>query len=189
MKILKIYCVLCALLVLNMSLDAQENNKEERLDSIIISSSRIQLPFKENSRTITVISSTEIMESPAATITELLQQVAGVDIRRRGVNGMQADLYIRGGGFDQTLLLIDGIKMDDAQTGHHTMNMALPIEVIQRIEIIKGPAARVFGQNAFTGAINIVTKNDADNVNMARFQVGSYNQQRVSGTIGKDFGK
>jgi len=188
MKILKIYCVLCALLVLNMSLDAQENNKEERLDSIIISSSRIQLPFKENSRTITVISSTEIMESPATTITELLQQVAGVDIRRRGVNGMQADLYIRGGGFDQTLLLVDGIKMDDAQTGHHTMNMALPIEVIQRIEIIKGPAARVFGQNAFTGAINIVTKNDADNVNMARFQVGSYNQQRVSGTIGKDFG-
>ena len=106
MKILKIYCVLCALLVLNMSLDAQENKKEEHLDSIIISSSRIQLPFKENSRTITVISSTEIMESPATTITELLQQVAGVDIRRRGVNGMQADLYIRGGGFNTHALCL-----------------------------------------------------------------------------------
>ena len=188
MKILKIYGVLCALLAINTSLIAQESNKEEQLDSIIISSSRIHLPFKENSRTITVISSTDIMESPATNITELLQQVAGIDIRRRGAYGMQADLYIRGGGFDQTLLLIDGIKMDDAQTGHHTMNMALPIEVIQRIEIIKGPAARVFGQNAFTGAINIVTKNDADTVNMAKFQVGSYNQQHISGTVGKDFG-
>ena len=50
---------------------------------------------------------------------ELLQQVAGIDIRRRGTSGMQADLYIRGGGFDQTLLLIDGIKVEDPQTGHH----------------------------------------------------------------------
>ena len=50
---------------------------------------------------------------------------------------MQADLYIRGGSFDQTLLLIDGFKVDDPQTGHHTMNLALPIEVIKRIEVIK----------------------------------------------------
>ena len=51
---------------------------------------------------------------------------------------MQADLYIRGGTFDQTLLLIDGIKVEDPQTGHHTMNMTLPLEVIEKIEITKG---------------------------------------------------
>jgi len=52
----------------------------------------------------------------------LLQQEVGVDIRQRGPAGTQADLYIRGGGFDQTLLLIDGIKLEDAQTGHHLLS-------------------------------------------------------------------
>lgn len=161
----------------------------EQLDSVLIKSDRIDLPFKENSRTIKVITASQIKQSAASNVVELLQQVAGVDMRRRGTAGMQADLYIRGGSFDQTLILIDGIKVEDPQTGHHTMNMALPLDVIKRIEIIKGPAARVFGQNAFTGAINIVTKTNADAVNTLGYQLGSYNQQHVSGTVGKDFNK
>src|SRR5690606_23129342 len=156
-------------------LNAQEATRQN-LDSVVVASSRIDLPFKENSRTISVITSKDIKESAATNVADLLQQVAGVDIRRRGASGMQADLYIRGGGFDQTLLLIDGIKVEDAQTGHHTMNMALPIDVIERIEIIKGPAARVFGQNAFTGAINIVTKSALENTVSIGAQAGSYGQ-------------
>ena len=183
----KILLFSLALCTASYTLFAQEIEKEQQLDSVIISSTRIDLPFSENSRTITVISSKDIKNSAATNVADLLQQEAGVDIRRRGTSGMQADLYIRGGGFDQTLLLIDGIKVEDAQTGHHTMNMALPIEIIERIEIIKGPAARVFGQNAFTGAINIVTKKDATKVNSVGYQLGSYNQQNVTGTIGKDF--
>lgn len=161
--------------------------KKVELDSIIINSTRISLPFKDNSRTIKVITSEQIKQSATTNIADLLQQVAGVDIRRRGLNGMQSDIYIRGGSFDQTLLLIDGIKVEDAQTGHHTMNMALPLEVIERIEIIKGPAARVFGQNAFTGAINIVTKKDASKVNSVGIQGGSFHQKNVFGTIGKNY--
>jgi iron complex outermembrane receptor protein len=163
---------------------AQQPSEAQKLDSITITSTAIELPFKKNSRTIPLISSDVIKQSPATNLAELLQQEAGVDIRRQGVNGMQSDLYIRGGSFDQTLLLIDGIKVEDPQTGHHTLNMALPLEVIERVEIIKGPAARVFGQNAFTGAINIVTKSNADTLNSVEYKLGSYNQQHVSGTLG-----
>ncbi|WP_147677095.1 TonB-dependent receptor plug domain-containing protein [Algibacter pacificus] len=165
---------------------AQQEQQKQDLDTIVVTSTRIDLPFKENSRTINIISSEAIKNSAANNIADLLQQVAGVDIRRRGTAGGQADLYIRGGGFDQTLLLIDGIKMDDAQTGHHTMNAALPIEVIERIEIIKGPAARVFGQNAFTGAINIVTKKDLKNKITIKAETGSFGQLNGGVTIGTD---
>ncbi len=167
---------------------AQNIMQGQALDSITITSARIELPFKENSRTITVISSKDILESPATNLAELLQQEAGIDVRRQGVNGMQSDLYIRGGSFDQTLLLVDGIKVEDPQTGHHTLNMALPLEVIERVEIIKGPAARVFGQNAFTGAINIVTKSNTDRINSVGYKLGSYEQQQVSGTLGAQLG-
>ena len=173
-------------LVLCISLHAFSQEKTQELDSIVINSTRISLPFKENSRTINIITAKDIKNSAATNVADLLQQVTGVDVRRRGTGGGQSDLYIRGGGFDQTLLLIDGIKMDDAQTGHHTMNAALPIEVIERIEIIKGPAARIFGQNAFTGAINIVTKKRLNNKVSINVEAGSFGQLNGSVTLGKE---
>jgi len=164
------------LVLFSITTQAQNLKQEQVLDSVIITSTRIDIPFSENSRTITVITKEDIKKSASNNVADLLQQFAGVDVRRRGANGMQADLYIRGGGFDQTLLLIDGIKVEDAQTGHHTLNMALPLELIERVEVIKGPAARVFGQNAFTGAINIVTKKHTANQVSINAQAGSYGQ-------------
>ena len=162
----------------------QDSIATKQLKEVIVSSTRIDLPLSENARSIQVITKENIRQAGVTTVADLLQQVAGVDIRRRGIAGMQADLFIRGGSFDQTLLLIDGIKLDDAQTGHHTLNLALPLEVIERIEIIKGPAARIFGQNAFTGAINIVTKSSLDTTGVVNLQAGSYNQVNVESTVG-----
>ena len=165
-------------------INAQENKSEIELDQVeLISSPRIEIKNTDNSISILTISREEIQKSTATNVSELLQQVAGLDIRRRGAEGMQADLYIRGGSFDQTLLLIDGIKVEDPQTGHHTMNMTLPLEVIEKIEITKGSAGRIYGQNAFTGAINIITKKDIENNISLNLAGGSFNQKRGSLTV------
>ena len=146
------------------------------LKEVIVSSSRIEIPFSETSRTIQIITSEELSSSGALTALAALQNIAGIDIRQRGIIGIQADLYIRGGGFDQTLLLIDGVKLDDPQTGHHTLNFIPPVDVIERIEIVKGSSSRVFGQNAFTGAINIVTKKSFSKGGSINLKAGSYGQ-------------
>ena len=161
--------------------------KRDTLKEIIITSNRITLPFSKTSRTITLITADDILKSSATNVADLLQNVSGVDIRRRGTDGMQSDLYIRGGNFDQTLLLIDGVKMDDVQTGHHTMNAILSLDNIERIEIIKGPAARIYGQNAFTGAINIVTKNITDNSLNVGLNYGSYNNKKGTASFTQKF--
>ncbi len=167
--------------------NAQENKQEIELDQVeLMSSPRIEVDKADNSISILTISNEEIKKNTATNVSELLQQVAGLDIRRRGAEGMQADLYIRGGSFDQTLLLIDGIKVEDPQTGHHTMNMTIPLEVIEKIEIIKGSASRIYGQNAFTGAVNIITKKEIKNDLSIELSNGSFDKKRGSFTIQKE---
>jgi len=101
---------------------------------------------------------------------------------------VQSDIGIRGGTFDQTLILINGIKLVDPQTGHHNMNIPVAIEDIERIEVLKGPAARIYGQNGFAGAINIVTrKRDNDEITIG-VHTGDYQlidtRVGISNTIG-----
>ena len=180
----KTLLVLLIFQAITIHINAQENKSEIELDQVeLISSPRIEIKNTDNSISVLTISREEIQKSTATNVSELLQQVAGLDIRRRGAEGMQADLYIRGGSFDQTLLLIDGIKVEDPQTGHHTMNMTLPLEVIEKIEITKGSAGRIYGQNAFTGAINIITKKDIENNISLNLAGGSFNQKRGSLTV------
>jgi len=162
-------------------------NDTIQLKEIEVSSNRITLPFSKTSRTISLLSSDDIHYSSVTNLADLLQLVPGVDIRRRGTDGMQSDLYIRGGNFDQSLVLIDGVKMDDPQTGHHSMNAILDLSSIERIEIIKGPAARIFGQNAFTGAINIITKNVISSSLIASLNLGSYNNFKKTVRLSKSF--
>ena len=114
-----------ALLILLLSNLSVSQDQTTDLDEVVVLSTKIDLPFSKNFRTVKIISSNDIKNSPATNISDLLQEITGIDVRRRGVGGVQGDLYIRGGGFDQTLLLVDGMKMDDAQTGHHTLNMIL----------------------------------------------------------------
>lgn len=174
------YFLLIILIFFNIKLNGQ--NDTIKLKEVIISTNRISLPSFKTSRTLTLITIDDIQNTTATNVADLLQQVGGIDVRRRGIDGTQSDLYIRGGNFDQTLLLIDGIKMDDSQTGHHTMNTILSLDNIERIEILKGPAARIFGQNAFAGAINIVTKRIKSDELKLGVSYGSFDN--LNGNIG-----
>ncbi len=153
----------------------------QKIDEIVIETQRLALPYSQKSHTIAIISAKEINQMPVTKLEEVLQQVVGIDVRRRGIKGMQSDLYIRGGNFNQVLLLIDGVKMDDMQTGHHTMNGIIPLENIERIQIIKGAAARIYGQNAMNGAVNIVTKVIDENQTKFSMTLGSY--ENIGGSI------
>src|SRR5690606_4557270 len=127
------------------------------LEEITIQENRMKIPFNEVSRNIQVIQRREIETTPARSLQEVLSFVPGVDVRQRGVSGTQANIGIRGGSFDQTLMLLNGIKLTDPQTGHHMMNIPLPLQGISSIDVLKGPGSRIYGQNAYAGAINIIT--------------------------------
>ncbi len=128
------------------------------LGEVIITESRLQIPFNKTVRNIQIITREDIQRMAARSINEVLSYVGGVDLRQRGPFGTQADVSIDGGSFEQTLILLNGIKISDPQTAHHSLNIPVPLDAIERIEILKGPAARIYGINALTGAINIVTK-------------------------------
>jgi iron complex outermembrane receptor protein len=159
-----------------------------QLEEVVIQSNRIQTGFDETSASVIVVHQQQLQLSPALSIPDVLHYFAGIDIRQRGANGVQADPGIRGSTFDQVLILINGIKISDPQTGHHSLNLPIDMENVERVEIIKGPAARIYGQNAFAGAINIITKNPDKTFVKAQALAGDFGLggARVSAALAGD---
>ncbi|MFP9115000.1 TonB-dependent receptor plug domain-containing protein [Flavobacterium sp. RHBU_3] len=128
------------------------------IDELVITENRFSTPVSKQNRNVYVIDNATIKKLPGHTLNEILQYANGVDLRQRGPMGSQADISIDGGSFEQTVVLLNGAKIIDSQTAHNMLNLPIPAEVIERIEIIRGPAARIYGINSLTGAINIITK-------------------------------
>lgn len=144
-----------------------EEIKETVTNPVVISATRQPSLYSEVSRIVTVISHEQITNSPVNNLDELLEYVSAVDVRRRGGPSAQADYSVRGGTFDQTLILLNGIPFNSPQTGHHNGNLPVALNDIERIEILEGSGARVLGTNAFSGGINIITKKtDAKNTSV-----------------------
>ncbi|MBP7102601.1 MAG: TonB-dependent receptor [Bacteroidales bacterium] len=127
----------------------------------------------------TSVNKKEIEQSPVQSLNELLDQFQSLDIRQRGSLGTQADISYRGGSFDQTLVLLNGINFTDPQTGHYTLNLPLSPDYIQKIEIYKNTIAYLFGTSAFSGLINIITEPAKEkNINV-HFMTGMYGLYKI----------
>lgn len=148
---------------------------------VYIQESRFQIPFSQYNRNLQIISAEDLKKMPVQSVAEALSWIGGVDVRQRGPFGTQADVSIQGGSFEQTLILVDGHKISDVQTAHHSLNIPIPLSAIDRIEILQGPAARKFGINTLTGAINIVTKTPNAPLLAIQTQVGSAFRSKEAG--------
>ncbi|MFK7972471.1 MAG: TonB-dependent receptor plug domain-containing protein [Bacteroidia bacterium] len=147
-------------------------------DTVKVFASRIPSKIYETGRNITVISQAEIAQLPATSIDDLLQYIPGIEVQSRNGFGVQGDITMRGATFTQILVLIDGMRLNDPLTAHFNNNIPVSMAEIERIEVLRGAAAAMFGADAVGGVINIVTKGS---------QQQSQDQSEISG--GLDYGQ
>ena len=154
--------------------DTTKTSREVRLEEVNVTGSRAPLTRGQQARMVTVLERADIQAAPVQSINDLLKYAVGVDVRQRGPIGAQTDVSIRGGNYEQITILLNGINICDPQTGHNAFDFPLDISDIERIEVLEGPAGRVYGTSSLVGAINIVTKKDAESGLDAHLDGGSY---------------
>ena len=152
----------------------QDTLVSEQLEEVVVTATKTSLPLNMAAKMVTVITSQEIERSPIQSIQDLLNNYSGVDIQQRGPHGVQSDISIRGGSFDQTAILLNGINLTNPQTGHYSFDIPINLSDIERIEIIQGPSSLAYGAGAFSGGINIITKSDKQSNVTARLEGGQH---------------
>ncbi|SDF57162.1 TonB-dependent receptor plug domain-containing protein [Epilithonimonas hungarica] len=172
--------IITALSICVLSINAMAQNKEKEIDEVNLQGRFLSTPYNDVNENVVVITKQQIQDSPATSIDELLQFYSGLDIKRRGSNGVQSDITIRGSSFEQVLILINGIRMNDSQTGHNTFNLPFDISAVERIEIIKGSSAKLYGQNVYAGVINIVTRSSSEEQVTIKAQGGDFKTYDLS---------
>ncbi len=146
------------LTILTIQTVTAQNLPEYKMSEMTVSAGRVPLTFSSLARSVVLLDELRIRSFPVNNIQDVLKYIGGVDLKSRGAEGVQGDVAIRGGTFEQTLILLNGMKMSDPQTAHHNLNIPVSLDNVERIEILKGQGSRIFGPNAFSGAINIITK-------------------------------
>lgn len=158
----KLFLIPTLLLLCSPALRAQDGGDaalpREELEEVTVSGTRVPLTMHQSARMVTVLDTLLIRSAPVQSVNDLLKYAVGVDVRQRGAMGIQTDIGIRGGTFDQIAILLNGINISDPQTGHHALDLPVDLAEVERIEILEGPAGRVYGTSSLAGAVNIVTK-------------------------------
>lgn len=151
-----------------------------RKDVIVVTGAWEPLPLEEADRPVRSLS-VKALEAVTNTVADLLRLDASLDLRQRSVNGIQGDLSIRGGSFGQTLVLLDGMRLNDVQSGHHNLNVPTPLEAIGQVEILRGSGSTLYGSDAVGGVVNFLTRQPEVSEMRVRAAAGNYgvNQQRT----------
>jgi iron complex outermembrane receptor protein len=141
--------------------------------TVVVTAATQPVPLDAVARAVTIITREEIEGLPAWSLTDLLRLSSSLDVRARGTLGVQTDLSGRGGGFGQTLVLVDGVRLNDSQSGHHNADIPVPIDQVERIEIVRGTGSSLFGTDAVDGTLNIITRAGAQPAR-ASIEVGEH---------------
>ncbi|MFT5264431.1 MAG: vitamin B12 transporter [Polaribacter sp.] len=146
-----------SLCLLAVSLSAQQSSVLS-IDTVELSTTRLPQKMAETGRNISLVKGVDLKKMSFNSLDELLQYIPVIELQSRNGFGVQADISMRGATFTQVLILLDGMKMNDPLTGH--FNGAFPITPaeIERIEVLRGPAAALYGPDAVGGVINIISK-------------------------------
>ena len=173
MKSVRFLGIACLLAGISIG-TASAQSRSEAIDSVTVTATRIPVALHSSARIVTLLDSVTIASAPAETVNDLLKYALGVDVRQRGAMGMQTDISIRGGTCNQVAVLLDGINITDPQTGHNSFDFPVNLCDIERIEVLEGPAARVYGTSSLLGAVNIVTRKSPGNAVTASLEGGSF---------------
>lgn len=163
---------------------------ESKIESIVVTASRLDRASIELTQSATVITRAEIEARQFASVTELLRQVAGVNVIQQGARGGVTSVVIRGGESNFTVVLIDGIKVNDptnTRGGSYDFSY-LDIASVERVEIVRGPMSAVYGSDALAGVINIVTRSDIDGAQVSA-EIGGHGLKSARAALGGSSGK
>ena len=105
------------------------------------------------SRVLPVRGQSDVFNSLA----DVLRLDPSVDLQARAPDGVQNDISIRGSSYAQTLVLLNGLRVDDVQSGHHNMDIPVPLDAVSRVEVLQGSGSTMYGSDAVGGAINVIT--------------------------------
>ncbi len=150
----------------------------KNLAPVYVTASRLQQTATELGRNVTILPGRDISRFPVNSLDDLLRVLPSIDVQSRGSFGAQADITLRGSTFNQVLILIDGMRINDPLTGHFAGYFPITPAEIEQIEIVRGAGSAVYGPDAVGGVINIVTKTFAVRTQQASVTEGQATLQR-----------
>ena len=154
------------------------------LEQVVVTATRTESSIADSLFPVQVIERDEIERSQARSLPDLLRGRAGIDVGNQGGNGKISTLFLRGTESDQVLVLVDGVRIGSATAGLVSFQ-DIPVEQIDRIEIVRGPRSSLYGSEAVGGVIQVFTRHD-QGAFAPRFRIGigSHNLREASVGIG-----